>query len=140
MQIRINRVMAIVLMGLLYPLVLVIRLVRLLAGRRRPKYVGTVEVDPLEYAGDKPILIAVWAVGASVWEAATAEVVEQAKKEFVGRCEFAYVEASSSAVTEAYGANIVPVLILRHRGTEVGRFVNTMRLEELRPAISAIAG
>lgn len=140
MQIRINRFMAIVLMVLLYPLVLVIRLVRLLTGHRRPEYVGTVDGDPLGYAGDKPILVAVWAEGASVWEAATAEVVEQVKKEFAGRCEFAYVEASSRAVTEAYGANIVPVLILRHRGAEVGRFVNTMGLEELRPAIAAIAG
>lgn len=140
MAIRINRFMAIVLMVLLYPLVLVIRLVHLLIGHRKPEYVGTVDGAPLEYAGDKPILIAVWAEGASVWEVATADVVEQLKKEFAGRCEFAYVEASSRAVTEAYGANIVPVLILRHRGAEVSRFVNTMGLEEIRPAIAAIAG
>lgn len=140
MAIRINRFMAIVLMVLLYPLVLVIRLVHLLIGHRKPEYVGTVDGAPLEYAGDKPILIAVWAEGASVWEVATADVVEQLKKEFAGRCEFAYVEASSRAVTEAYGANIVPVLILRHRGAEVSRFVNAMGFEEIRPAIAAIAG
>jgi hypothetical protein len=32
------------------------------------------------------------------------------------------------------------VLILRHRGVEVGRFVNTMELAEVRPAIVAIVG
>lgn len=73
-----------------------------------------------------------------MWTAATADLVEQVKKEFAGRCEFAYVEASSKAVTEAYDAHIVPVLILRHRGTEVGRFVNTMELDEIRPAMAAI--
>lgn len=140
MTTRINRFMAIVLMVLLYPIVLIIRLVGLLTGQKKPVYVGTLESDPLEYAGDKPLLIAVWAEGASVWSAATADVVEQLKKEFAGRCEFSYVEASSKAVTEAYGANIVPVLILRHRGAELGRFVNTMGLEEVRPAIAAIAG
>jgi hypothetical protein len=140
MQIRINRFMAIVLMVLLFPLVLVVRLIGLLTGHRKPEYVGTVDGDPLAYAGDKPILIAVWAEGASVWEAATAEVLEQLKNEFAGRCEFAYVEASSRAVIEAYGAKVVPVLILRYRGAEVGRFVNTMGSEEVQSAIAAIAG
>jgi hypothetical protein len=140
MTIRINRIIAVVLMVLLYPIVLVIRLVRLMTCYRKPVYVGTIDGDPLVYAGDKPVLIAVWAEGASVWTAATADVVEQLKKEFGGRCEFAYVEASSKGITETYSANIVPVLILRHRGAEVARFVNTMGSEEVRPAIAAIAG
>lgn len=140
MAIRINRVTASVLLVLLYPLVLAVRLARLLTGHRKPVYVGTIEGDPLEYAGDKPVLIAVWAEWASVWTAATAGLVAQLQAEFAGGCEFAYVEASSKAVTERYDANIVPVLILRHRGAEVGRFVNTLGLEEVRPAIAAVAG
>jgi thioredoxin-like negative regulator of GroEL len=137
MMIRLNRFTAILLMVLLYPLVLVSRLVRFLTGQRKPVYLGTIEGDPLAYSGEKPLLIAVWAEGAAVWTAATAEVVEQLKAEFAGRCEFAYVEAASRQVTEAYQAEVVPVLILRHHGKEIGRFVNTLGAEAVEAAIVA---
>ncbi|MFO0819391.1 MAG: hypothetical protein U1A77_15700 [Pirellulales bacterium] len=140
MKIRLNRFFWLFLMVLLYPIVLTLRAVRSLSGDRKPVYEGTIAGDPLAYSGDSPLLIAVWAEWASVWTAATADIVEQLKSEFAGRCEFAYVEASSKSVTESYGAQIVPVLILRHRGAEVGRFVNTMELAEVRPAIVAIVG
>jgi hypothetical protein len=141
MAIRVNRFTALVLMALLFPLVLVIGLVRLVMGRRKPVYASTIEGDPLAYTGDRPLLIAVWAEWASVWTAATAQAVEQLRQEFAGQCEFGYVEASGRSVTDAYRAEVVPVLILRHRGAEVGRFANVLRAEEVRPAIAAaVAG
>lgn len=140
MRMGINRVSAMFLSVLIYPLVIMIRLLRCLAGYRKSVYKGTIDGDPLTYAGDLPVLIAVWGEGASVWTAATAEVVRQLKKEFAGRCEFVYVEASSKSITERYDARIVPALILRHRGKEIGRFVNTMEIDEVRPAIKAITG
>lgn len=138
MRIRIGRVAALFLAALLFPAVVFVRLVRVVTGGRKPVYRGTIEGDPLAYVGESPVLIAVWSESASVWTAATEEVVERLKEEFAGRCEFAYVEASSKEVVDRYGAPIVPVLILRHRGAEVERFVNTMELDEVRPAIVAI--
>jgi len=138
MTIRSNRFAAIILMVLLFPFVLVIRLFGVCTGFRKPTYHSTIEGDPLAYVGDKPVLIAVWADWASVWPAGTELVVEQLKVEFAGRCEFAYVEAASPQVTQAYGANVVPVLILRHRGQEIGRFVNALGVEEVRPAVAAV--
>ncbi len=139
MRVSIGRFSAIFLMVLIYPLVIVTHLIRFIAGYHKPDYESTIEGDPLKYSGDLPLLIAVWSEDASVWTVATADVVQQLKQEFVGRCEFVYVEASSKSVTEIYDAEIVPVLILRHRGKEIERFVNTMELDEVRPAISAIA-
>ena len=139
MAIRINRFAAILLMVLLFPLVLCIRLVQFLMGHRKSEYVGTFEGDSLAYSGENPLLIAVWAEGAAVWTAATADVVEQLKQEFAGRCEFAYVEASGRSVIDAYRVEVVPVLILRHRGTEVGRFANVLGADEVRTAIIAVA-
>ncbi len=97
---------------LIYPLVIVTHLIRFIAGYHKPVYESTIEGDPLKYSGDLPLLIAVWSEDASVWTVATADVVQQLKQEFVGRCEFVYVEASSKSVTEMYDAEIVPVLIL----------------------------
>lgn len=139
MRLTLNPWTALLLRFLLFPLVLVIRLIKVLTGKHKPVYTSTIAENPLEYRGDKPLLIAVWDESASIWTAATAGVVEQLRAEFAGACEFAYVEASSRTVTEAFGAKIVPVLILRHRGTEVKRFVNTMEVEEVRPALQAIA-
>lgn len=138
MAIRINWLTAKLLMVLLFPLVLMIRAANLVLGSRKPIYQSTIEGDPLAYAGEKPILIAVWADWASVWEA-TSAVVEELKMEFAGRCEFAYVEMTSAEIRQLYAANIVPGLILRHRGQEIGRFVNTMRADEVRQTLASIA-
>jgi hypothetical protein len=51
-------------------------------------------------------------------------------------CEFAYVEASRT-VMQTYGAGVIPVLILRHHGKEIARFVNTLGPEDVRQAIEA---
>lgn len=140
MRVSVDRVSVLFLRTLIYPLVLVSRVFRYLGGNRKPVYESTLDGDPLAYDGELPVLIAVWSEDASVWTAATADIVQQLKKEFAGRCEFAYVEATSRSVTQRYAADIVPVLILRHRGRELGRFVNTMELDEVRPEIEAIAG
>ena len=140
MRITLNRFTAGLLLILLAPVVLPIKLLNAVTGRgRKPSYIGTIEGDPLAYAGDRPVLIAVWATWASVWRAATEQVVEQLRGEFTGKCEFAYVECVNSAVKDAYRADVVPVLILRHRGQELARFVNTLEAEQVRQAIAGIA-
>jgi hypothetical protein len=136
-QIKLNRFTARLLLILLTPIILPIKLINAVAGRgKRPTYVNTIEGDPLAYDGDNPILIAVWAGWASVWRAATEKVVEQLKGEFSGKCEFAYVECADRSVIDAYRADVVPVLILRHRGQELARFVNTLEAEQVRQAIA----
>jgi hypothetical protein len=136
MRIVLNRFAARLLLILLLPIALPIKLFNWLTGRnRKPSYTSTIDGDPLTYDGERPLLIAVWATWAAVWRAATEKVVEQLKSEFSGRCEFAYVECTNRSLTEAYDANVVPVLILRHRGKEVARFVNTLDAEQARQAI-----
>lgn len=141
MRITLNRHTAKLLLILLAPLVLVIKLANAVTGRgKKPSYVSTIEGDPLAYDGDRPILIAVWATWAAVWRAATASVVEQLKHKFSGKCEFAYVECTTNSVNETYRANVIPVLILRHRGQELARFVNTGDAEQVRQAIAKCLG
>jgi len=138
MQIRLTRFGATILMILLVPFVAVLRLVRALRRREKPVYTSTIDSAPLAYAGDTPILIAVWADWAHIWDVATSGIVGQLEQEFAGRCEFAYVEATSRAVRDAYGARVVPTLILRRHGAEIGRFVNVLRPDEVRCAIAAV--
>jgi len=137
MEIRLTRVRAIVLMVLLLPLVATLRLVRKLRRRKKPVYASSIHSAPLDYAGDKPILIAVWADWAHVWDVATSGIVEQLSQEFAGRCEFAFVEATSRAVRDAYDVQVVPTLILRHHGAEIRRFVNVLKPDDVQVAIAA---
>ena len=137
MKLKLNRFTAGLLLILLSPIVLAIKLLNAVTGRgKKPTYIGTIEGDPLGYDGDRPLLIAVWATWASIWQAATENVVQQLKDEFSGKCEFAYVECANRAVRETYGVDVVPVLILRRHGQELGRFVNTLEAEDVRKAIS----
>ena len=137
MRVTLNRFGAGLLLILLSPIVLVIKALQAITGQgKKPAYVSTIEGDPLAYAGDRPVLIAVWATWASVWRAATEQIVEQLRSEFAGKCEFAYVECVNSAVKDAYRADVVPVLILRLRGQELGRFVNTLEADQVRQAIA----
>lgn len=140
MRIRLSRVGAIVLIILLSPVVVTLRLVRFLRLRRQreqPELTSSIQGDPLAYTGDAPLLIALWADWAHVWQAATRGIVEQLEREFVGRCEFAYVDASRRTVRGDYGAEVVPTLILRHRGVEIERFPNVLEPDEVRSAIAA---
>ena len=121
---------------ILFPVVLVIRLLRMLTGgRKKPVYVGTIDGDPLTYMGDRPLVIAVWATSASVWKAATEQVIERLKTELAGRCEFAYVECNSTEVRERYKATVVPLVVIWHRGKEVSRFVNVLKSDEIRQSL-----
>ncbi len=139
MAIVVTRVTARILLALLFPLWLALKVFWYLMGYRKPIYVSTIDGDPLRFAGDKPLVIALWHEGLSFWDD-TAAAVEQLRAEFAGRCEFAYVEVTSRAVAEAYNSPVVPALILRHRGAEVGRFVNVMSADEVRPAVMTLAG
>jgi hypothetical protein len=138
MRIRLTRLAAIILLILLFPFVVSLRLVRVLRRRRAETVLtGSIDGDPLAYTGDAPVLIALWADWATVWQVATRGVVEQLEREFAGRCEFAYVDASARTVRGAYGAAVVPTLILRQHGTDIERFVNVLKVEDVRSAIAA---
>ncbi|WP_165228176.1 hypothetical protein [Aquisphaera insulae] len=140
MLIKLNRFTAGVLLVALAPIALTIRLFNAVTGRgKKPSYVSTIDGDPLEYDGERPILIAVWAPWASVWRAATEHVVEQLRDEFGGRCEFAYVECAGRSIKDAYRADVVPVLILRKQGAELARFANTLEPEAVRKAIAEVS-
>ena len=52
------------------------------------------------------------------------------------RCDFADIDCVNRAVKGAYRADVVPVLILRYRGRDLGRFVNTLDAEQVREAIA----
>ena len=139
MKIRLSRIGTIVLIVLLFPIVATLRLVRFLRRRGETKrvYRSSIDGDPLAYSGDRPLLIALWADWAHIWQVATHGIVEQLQREFAGRCEFAYVDASRPAVRAAYGTPVVPTLILRKRGAEIVRFVNVLKADEVKSAVAA---
>jgi thioredoxin-like negative regulator of GroEL len=140
LRITLNRFTSGLLLVLLTPIVLPIKLLNAVTRRgKTPAYASTIAGDPLTYSGDRPVLIAIWASWAGVWRGATEQVVEQLRGEFAGRCEFGYVECNSSIVKDTYRADVVPVLILRHRGQELARFVNALEAEKVRQAIAEVA-
>lgn len=138
MRIRLSRVGAIVLIILLLPFVATLRLVRFLRRREKPVFTNSIDGDPLAYIGDKPLLIALWADWAHIWDVATRGIVQQLEREFAGQCEFAYVDASRRSVRQAYGAHVVPTLILRQQGAEIKRFMNVLDADDVRSAIAAV--
>jgi hypothetical protein len=138
MQLRLTRIGTLLLMILLLPFVATLRLVRFIRRREKPIYTNSIEGDPLAYAGDNPILIALWADWAHIWDVATRGIVAQLEHEFPGRCEFAYIEATSRTVKSTYGTRVVPTLILRHHGAEIERFVNVLKPDDVRAAIARV--
>jgi hypothetical protein len=136
MQITINPITKWILLILLFPFVVVARLVQIFSGSRKPEYTSTIEGDPWLYQGDRPLLIAVWAEWASIWLGTTDKVVEELQTEFAGRCEFAYVEATRAIMRE-HNIDVVPVLIFRAPGgAELARFPNVLEPDEARAAIN----
>jgi thioredoxin-like negative regulator of GroEL len=134
---RLNRLTGCLLLVLLFPLVLLTRLCRsVMGGNKKLNYQNTIQGDPLAYSGDRPLLIAVWAPWASIWFTATQQVVDQLKADFSGRCEFAYVECTTPTLQQAYQASVLPMLLIRHRGREVARFVNTLDSGDVRPTLT----
>ena len=110
----------------------------MLGGKKaKADYPSTIEGDPLAYTGDHPLVIAVWSDWASLWKAATEPVVSSLQVEFGGRCEFVYVECRDAKIREQYKVDIVPVVLVYHRGVELARFPNVMVGDEVRKAIEA---
>ena len=137
MRIRVNRVTAGILLILSAPVVLPIKLYRWMTGTgKKPVYRNTIDGEPLNYAGDRPIVVSIWATWASVWSVATAGVIQQMQTEFAGKCEFVYVEATGRDVENKYEVKVIPAVLVFHRGQEVGRFINLMEPEELRSCLS----
>ena len=138
MQITINPLTKWILLILLFPVVLVVRLVRIFSGQRKPEYTSTIAGDPWLHKGDHPILIAVWAEWASIWLGTTDAVVAQLQTEFAGHCEFAYVEATRE-VMQKHDIEVVPVLILcASNGEEIARFSNVLEPDQVRAAIEQL--
>jgi hypothetical protein len=137
MQIVVNRWTALLLLIVLLPFIIPIKLYQWLTGTgKKPTYFNTLEGDPRAYAGDRPVVIALWAMGLTVWEVATEQIVQQLQNEFDGKCEFVYVEAVTFAVEEDYKVDNIPAVLVLHHGQEVGRFLNLMEPNELRQCIA----
>lgn len=133
MQIRLNRFTALLLLVLLLPIVLPIKLYRWVTGTgKKPVYSSTLEGDPLAYSGERPVVVALWATWASVWWAATEQIVRDLQSEFAGKSEFVYVQATRRGVLEKYRVEIVPAVLVFQRGQELGRFINLLDAESLR--------
>jgi hypothetical protein len=106
-------------------------------GDREETY-NTLEGDPLAYRGEKPVVVALWATWASVWSAATEQIVRDLQTEFAGECEFAYVEAVQRTVLEKYRIDVVPTVLVFQRNQEVGRSVNLLDAGQLRQCIEPL--
>jgi hypothetical protein len=95
MPIRLSRFTGLLLFIVLLPIALPVILWKRITGRSRaPSYRNTIEVDPLSYDGPRPLVIAIWASYATVWEVATEKAIEQLRLEFDGNCEFVYIDGS----------------------------------------------
>ena len=139
MQLRLNRFTALLLWLALSPLVLLLWLVRLVTGRGKKRdYQSTIAGDLLAYDGERPLVIALWAEGAAVWDAATEAIITGLQAELAGRCEFAYVNCSRRADLERYQAQVVPTVVIRHRGAEVARFPNALDGAPIRAALQPL--
>jgi hypothetical protein len=146
-QLRLNRSRARLLLLILSPLVFLSRLVGLFAGRgwKRsgridPRFLSTVQSDPLDSTGPLPVIAAFWSDGASVWKAAGLPMMARLQSEFAGRCEFWYVEAAADTqpVLDRHQVTIIPTIILFARDKEVARFVNALSDDDLRRALAGL--
>jgi hypothetical protein len=137
MLIRLNRFTALILLLLLAPIVIPIKLFRRLTGsNKKPEYSSTIRCDPLTYAGDPPLVVAVWATWASVWKIAIAQIMSEMQTEFAGKCEFMYIEGTARGGPENYGAAVLPAVLVFHGGREVARFINLIDANKLRQSLS----
>jgi thioredoxin-like negative regulator of GroEL len=138
MQLKLNKFTASLLLAVLSPLVFVIKMFQNLSGGKKAKAVehqNTIEGDPLAYTGDRPLVVALWMNGASLWKVATEPALERLKLEFTGRCEFAYIECKDSGTMDRFKADILPLVILYNRGTEIARYPNLMSEDQLKTVL-----
>jgi hypothetical protein len=144
MQVRLTRARARILLALIAPILLLIRLSRILrgkpvkrAGKLDPHLLSSISAaDPLDYRGERPLLAAFWALGTN-WDAGGFDALLNLQRDFAGRCEFLYVEATSEsgALRERHRIDIIPTVVLFHRGVELARAVNAFSPELLRAAL-----
>ncbi len=140
MRIRVNRVTAALLLLLLAPIVLPIRFYRWLTGKgKKPTYANTLESDPLAYAGQRPLVVSLWATWATVWSVATERIIRELQTEFADRCEFVYIEAADRSVTASFRVDVVPAVLVFHGGQEVARFINLLEADALRQCLAQLA-
>ena len=139
MLIKLNRFTAILLFLLISPIAVPILLYRWVTGTGyNPVYQNTVEGDPFAYAGDKPIIISVWAKWAGIWKTSTDEIIQQVRSEYGDRCEFGYIEITNLKQYDEIGVNVAPTVIVRHKGIEVDRFPNMFEREPLESALRKV--
>ena len=137
MIIRLNRITGALLLVLLAPIVLPIKLYRWVTGTgKKPAYANTLEGDPLVYAGPLPVVISLWASWATVWSVATEQIIRGLQVEFAGKCEFVYIEAVDRSVNDKYNVDVMPAVLVFHRGQEVGRFINLLEADALRKCVA----
>src|SRR5579862_6095858 len=106
MMIKLNKRRAIFLLILLFPIVMVIKAIKWISGERKKVYINTVDIDPLIYTGDKPMVVSVWASWAGVW-GITEKLVDGLKDAYAGKCEFVYVEGNSPEILKKYKVGMV---------------------------------
>jgi hypothetical protein len=135
-QIRLTRFRRIVLTILLLPFVAVLRLVRTLRRREKPVYASSIDGAPLDYADDNPILIALWAIGRTSGMSLRAGLSSDSGRSLPDAVS-SLTSTQRAARSETRTAQVVPTLILRHHGTEIGRFVNVLKDADVRSAIAA---
>jgi hypothetical protein len=141
MQLKLNRFTTLLLLVFLAPVVLPIWLYQWITETAyNPQYDNSVDGDPLEYAGDKPIIISVWAKWASVWKTITDDLVSQLRAEYGDRCEFAYIEITKQIQMVELGHDVAPTVILRQKGNDIERFPNMIDRGELEAAINKLLG
>ena len=141
MQLKLNKFTASLLLAALSPLVIAIKMFQKLSGGKTVKvaeYQNTFEGDPLDYAGDRPLVVAIWADWASLWKMATGPALERLKLEYAGCCEFAYIECKDSGIKDHFKADVLPLVILYHRGTEIARYPNLMSEDQIKTVLETM--
>lgn len=142
MHITLTRFTAILLLLILWPFVVVIRIYNFLTGKgKKPVYVSTIEGDPIAYAGDRPLVVAIWEMWSPVWRQCGEGIMADLKKEYEGRCEFAYVESARPnvrKVCDTYNVEVLPAILVFHHGKEVARYINATRGDEIRQFLDTL--
>jgi hypothetical protein len=137
MRVSLTRQAARVASVILLPVVVVSKLIRRVKGDvKSHDYVSTIDCDPTTYTGPRPLVVAIWAEYASIWEI-TESIVKQMQSEFAGVCEFAFVDGGKIDVQRKYDISAVPAVLVYHRGKEVGKFINLIKPEQLRDHLLA---
>jgi hypothetical protein len=147
MRIKMTRSLARLLLAILAPILLLRRISDGLTGKppKRsapldPRLLSTIRGDPFDYRGDKPVLAAIWADSSSVWKQAAFGIMKSLQAEFVDTCEFQYIEEAPGSVDllQRCKIQVIPVILLVHRGREIDRWVKPLDGTALRAAVQSL--